>query len=463
MILGVKCLRRLNRVSSIHTKRISITIDSLRAREFTCCCGAATTDYRKMPASGATSVGEDDFMARLLGSPVRKSSEKLFSEIRPNITIHESDRPGTSWDDDFARVKFDHVSKWEDFSTDVIDDLFRDQALDRGLEWTCGDQGVLRDANSKLHKVTDEKDVDEIVSKCLTEPLVKSIGFCGNNIRQQLGLAPLQPRMTREGAPIKVNNKGFPKKMDWPIYYEDTKTVTKLFKKMPRTKIVNTKTILVAGDAKRNHVFQPEWLSNKDSFDGSDAYITLGQLGMYAFWGNTRYAFVITSRTLTVLRYYLISQDQGEIQLGVEWNTVSWKSPGEGQMSVVCKAIWALTLLSMDDNNRAIVQQHEIQPLHAWWQTASRAANEPAAESDTLLRASGSGCLAVDSKRGPISDVIILHKTMNSGVNQQRTKNTISEISSVSRVSSATSSPTSAIIRLQWHLDEAVRLSNGNT
>ena len=216
----------------------------------------------------------------------------------------------------------------------------------------------------------------------------------------------------------------------------------------------------MAGDAKRNHVFQPEWLSDEDAFDDNDADITLGQLGMYAFWGNTRYAFVITSRTLTVLRYYLISQDQGEIQLGVEWNAVSWKSFEEGQMSV-CKAIWALTMLSMDDNNRTIVRRHCIQPFRAWWQTALGTANVPAAESVTLSRASGSGCLRVHPKRGSSGDSAIFYKTMISGVNKQRTKRTNLETSRVPRSPRVAVSPAS-MIKFQSLMDEAVAVVKGD-
>ena len=64
-----------------------------------------------MPASSTTSVGQDDFIAQMLASPLRKSSEKLFSEIRPNIVIDETNRAGTGWDDDFARVEFGDISK----------------------------------------------------------------------------------------------------------------------------------------------------------------------------------------------------------------------------------------------------------------------------------------------------------------------------------------------------------------
>ena len=103
--------------------------------------------------------------------------------------------------------------KWEDFNIDVIDDLFGDQSRTRGLEWSFTDQALLQGSCNKLHQVNDEKDIDEIVSKCLTESVVKSVGFCGNKIRQKLGLSPLQPRMTREGVPIKVNNQGYPKRI----------------------------------------------------------------------------------------------------------------------------------------------------------------------------------------------------------------------------------------------------------
>ena len=351
----------------------------------------------------------------------------LLSGYTPKIVLEEETGPGTKWDESFAHVAFENISAWDEFSTEVIDELFGDETLRQGLSWTLLDDMALRSACQDSHVVKKEKHVDSIVEKCLVKRLLKTIDFCGNNVRQRLGMSPLQPKMEFEGTFTKVDGQSYRKKMDWPIYYEYPGSTAR-------------KVVLVAGDSKRDHVFQPEWLENRVLFRAKKASVTLGQLGMYAFWGKTRYAYVVTSRTLTVLRYYLISQKEGKIQLGVHYKAIDWNSP-QGHLSV-CKAIWALAMLSMDDDNREVVQQHAMHPLGKWWETARRVAKSPT-KTTTASCSTSSVCLVAETKCDSCKALVKIHKTSQARIRKKAKKPATLEISEVSGSSSLTTHPTS--------------------
>lgn len=85
---------------------------------------------------------------------------------------------------------------------------------------------------------------------------------------------------------------------------------------------------------------------------------------MYSYYGKTRYAFVITSTTLTVLRYSFISKDSGKLRLGVEYKAIPLSA--EGSQLTATKAIVALAVMSMHEKQRDVVPKNEIMPINTW-------------------------------------------------------------------------------------------------
>lgn len=312
--------------------------------------------------------------------------DELFLRTKPEIRLQEIRSAGTSWNEDFVTVEWEDLSHWDDFSEETIDLLFDEELRTPLGNWTVGDRTLhaVHLAEKKKYKVTAEKDVDTIVRYCLQNLLIKTINFYGNDIRRKMGKSHVEEfELEWEKTPIYPEKKHVPEKKDdphkddpekkenpgkknkqtstkkgpdWPLF---TTSSTEEGKKEEK----ETQKLFMFGDAKRHRVFDPEKLSKKTEYDGASLKNTMGQMGMYAYWGKTRYAYVITSKTLTVFRFFLISKnDNGRIKLGAEYTSFGW----DDSWKMIPKAIWALAMLSMKDDEREVVTRQEMLPISTW-------------------------------------------------------------------------------------------------
>ncbi|KAK6074691.1 hypothetical protein SCUP515_06320 [Seiridium cupressi] len=109
------------------------------------------------------------------------------------------------------------------------------------------------------------------------------------------------------------------------------------------------KQIFVVGEAKRHYVFNPDWLSDPEDYDEERVQNTMGQVGMYAYWGKTW--------------FYFISIHKGKLVMGAQYKAFDW----EKNPRMVPKAIWALAMLSMNEDDRKVVEKHKLEPINKWW------------------------------------------------------------------------------------------------
>ncbi|ETS77096.1 hypothetical protein PFICI_10970 [Pestalotiopsis fici W106-1] len=127
--------------------------------------------------------------------------------------------------------------------------------------------------------------------------------------------------------------------------------------------------LFTVGDAKRHRVFDPRWLASEKHYDDYKVKNPMGQMGMYAYYGKTRYAYIITSETVTVFRFFLITapEDGMKLAMGAQYKYFSWNE----NPKMVSKAIWALAMFSMNDHERDVVAFDQMQSIEQWWERAN--------------------------------------------------------------------------------------------
>lgn len=287
---------------------------------------------------------------------LERTPSSLFKAPPPRINIEgESTAAGTGWHDDFATIHWEDIKEWEDFSNENVNELLKG-VIHEPVSWTEADEVKLRDSRKEMYHIGFESDVNKMFEGSMLDVVSKTMKCVCPRIRSELSMQPVELETKFEGAKIKIpREKGTTsasKQPDWPIY-----------------KRLNSKSkpshIYVAGEAKRNYVFNPEWLQSKMVYAKKHAYITLGQVGMYSYYGKTRYAFIVTSVSLTVLRYHFISKDAVNLRLGVEYKVIPLSM--QGSQLTATKSIVALAAMSMHDKQRDVVPKDQVLPLNTWY------------------------------------------------------------------------------------------------
>ncbi|KAK6069735.1 hypothetical protein SCUP234_10490 [Seiridium cupressi] len=289
----------------------------------------------------------------------------LFYYSQPKIESDELTSAGTPWNKHFAHVAYENIESWDDFSEENIDLLFGEELIRDLDNWTNADEFSYLRKRKKKYKIVREADVDILFRECLVPPLVASINFNGNHICKKMSFNSEEEfELEHEGCEISLDKalddvrQPHKKNPDWPIFVRQSSK-----KKGAQKTKEDEKQIFVVGEAKRHYVFNPDWLSDPEDYDEERVQNTMGQVGMYAYWGKTRYAYIITSRTLTAFRFYFISIHKGKLVMGAQYKAFDW----EKNPRMVPKAIWALAMLSMNEDDRKVVEKHKLEPINKWW------------------------------------------------------------------------------------------------
>ncbi|KAK9770739.1 putative NmrA-like domain-containing protein [Seiridium cardinale] len=254
----------------------------------------------------------------------------LFAQLAPEIKTKEIKSNGTSPHDDFVHVEWENVHEWDDFTEDNIDLLFGDELEKELANWTGADHFSFKKNSKKSFTVDYENEVNEIFRECLLDLIERSANFNGNNIRGRLSQKEVDFEIKYEGTQLRLPYKKGP---DWPLFTQGC---------------LSSKTFVV-GESKRHHVFNPERLSDRDKYTNYHAETTMGQVGMYALRGQTR--------------LYLISKTAKRTDMGAYYKVFYW----DENPKMVAKSIWALTMLSMNDDDRVVVAKDKLEPIDKWW------------------------------------------------------------------------------------------------
>lgn len=87
----------------------------------------------------------------------------------------------------------------------------------------------------------------------------------------------------------------------------------------------------------------------------------LHQLAIYSHYGRTRYGFVLTNEEVVVVRNF----SENGLDFGIECQTIPWSASGENTLTV-CLAVWALVMMALNDDHRAVRSRNDTLPLNFW-------------------------------------------------------------------------------------------------
>ncbi|RKL47715.1 hypothetical protein BFJ72_g1946 [Fusarium proliferatum] len=93
----------------------------------------------------------------------------------------------------------------------------------------------------------------------------------------------------------------------------------------------------------------------------NDSTNPIQHLGIYAEPSGTRYSFAITDTEVVVIRFH--SLNGGET--GAQWKAIPRSACGEGTLTINL-AIWALIMMSLNDQHRSVVEYARTTPINAW-------------------------------------------------------------------------------------------------
>ena len=290
--------------------------------------------------------------------PVNRTSSQLFEAPLAHTILRERTAKGTGWDDNFATVKFEDIKEWEEFNSQNVDEILEGFEKEF-IPWTIRDEASLQSSRERSYEIRSETSVCEMVTASMANVIRATMNHICPQIRKRHHMPTIKLGIGFEAVGVRIQGadgkRNMYKRPDWPIYEKETTTTGG--KVLPQ--------IYVAGEAKRNHVFNPVWLETQNAYVENEADVAIGQVGMYCYYGKTRYGFIITSTTVTVLRYNFISKTPDILSLGVEYKVIPLEVSGPGLTAV--KAIVSLAALSMHDRHRDVVPKREILSLNAWY------------------------------------------------------------------------------------------------
>ena len=300
---------------------------------------------------------------------VELSSRYLLTMTLPRLEANESNGPGTSWDEDFIRVSFNDIETWTDFTETNLNQAFG-RVLGSALPWS----GSIEDAFKRLdtpRPIESENDLDQMFLEGIAPILRHSLRCSRDLLCKALGegfVSRIQIPQDKEAVKISLpqyNND--PKRLKRPNFpiYAPAGSVTG----MPPTQ----NAIFVIGESARLAVFDPACFDNSGAYQRR-GWIHVSKLAMYCKYSGTCLAFTITSKGVTVFRFFQIPNGDGTSRMGLQQIFAPWIPtcfPGnvpQGQDNQLsgAKAIWGLLMASLTLEGRRLATRSELRPISEW-------------------------------------------------------------------------------------------------
>jgi hypothetical protein len=95
------------------------------------------------------------------------------------------------------------------------------------------------------------------------------------------------------------------------------------------------------------------------------------QVLTYCVNSNTRYGYIVTPEEVVVLRVHEDKSSTPNTHWRVQYPAIPWDSSGEGVLTTNL-AIWALAMMSVNEEHRRIGTFDQTLPLNIWWIDPSR-------------------------------------------------------------------------------------------
>ncbi len=190
----------------------------------------------------------------------------------------------------------------------------------------------------------------------------KPIKQAALSVQTALGQSLQAPTFRHHGMKL-PNEFGRPYKPDWTIFIEDPSS--------------GSRTGLVMGDSKLDEKWRSDWMSSDESIPRRQQVMwPYRQIATYCRLAGTRYGFLITPLEFVAVRVSSVPvpgtqsagtnhrhRGAGFYNAAIEYASIPWDRH-EGL--TVNMAIWALAMMSIHDQHRAVVPFGTALPITTW-------------------------------------------------------------------------------------------------
>lgn len=319
-------------------------------------------------------------MDRLLRRVKEKTAKPLKRVIdvlemkNPELTVKPGGRKTSTKNKDYVQISLEHVRPLRGFEPTNIHAMYEDL-----LAMEIPRKGIDLRRISKIQRKefvvsTREEVMYDMGLKWFPETVKKCIKTTASTLQNTLKVPrkdyTVENQYCIQLKKLKRNEKDLTSseiRADWAVVSSNTGD--------PLADIV--------GDSKRCPCFKPHLLDRvSDTYDHIDfekeqdlvdpdtrhLIWALKQTGTYALLCKSRYSFIFTPETTTVLRFFLIKEDAfpANTVLGVEYDWFPYSNHGPGSMTLN-KAIWTVTMMIQNRRHRDIVSEDKMLDLDLWY------------------------------------------------------------------------------------------------
>lgn len=242
-----------------------------------------------------------------------------------NVAQPQAARGCAAW----MKVQHWHIRQWENFNLNNIASAFGDilrQPASASMEGMRTSRGVRNLTEMKNHCIDG-------LLRILEGPMAAGSYLLGQRLRSATVIDHLRDT-TFPGAKHKYESSLI-------FYLEAT----------PRIHFVVSCARL-----------SPQWTSEDLKNQEPAGLLPIRQLATYAKESGTRYSFIMTDKEVVVVRFVADSSGQYE----AEWQAIQRDASGEGTLTVGL-AVWALIMMSLHEQHRAVATEAETLPINLWW------------------------------------------------------------------------------------------------
>ncbi|KAK7914994.1 hypothetical protein PG985_012697 [Apiospora marii] len=286
----------------------------------------------------------------------------LFDFPEPVTRSIPSGRGVAQWGPDYIPVSGKHISAWDDFTEKNINLMFHDFLLGREYRFQSTD---LSWAYLRTRATLDDgpytlRHVAQISTwfTCDIWPVVDlAIGKSAEELQERVNsgnVLQVAGGQERVDIPITKGNRTRVTRPKWIVYYEAAQDGESEEKQAPgegplqqprrRWRPPPRRRPIVPCDFEEHMRFDPAELADPARMS-QRVYAALGKTLMHCVHAKTRYAFV-------------------EGEYGVHYIVLPWAKM-EGRV-FAWKGIWALVMLSLNDQHRPIASEDETRDLNDW-------------------------------------------------------------------------------------------------
>lgn len=274
--------------------------------------------------------------------PVTGTPVDVLTSINPTLNKTRQKEGDVTKSDEYTELDEEELSYWGDFTYENIMASFGNLLTSGTIE---ADVTAMRQGSPfEIHNEKSIYKVMEVWNLCICRDVLK-VGAA--QIQAQLGLPRTDITMRVQEKELRAPGFKKPLEPDFCIYAKDSQ-----------------ETVLVWGENK----LSSKWKSDKEALPAiwrKNWIWPFRQLATYLVTSNTRYGCLLTPDELVVVRLYSIPPQNG-VKHNLQWASIPWESAGRDRLTVNI-GLWAMAMMALNDDHRAIVDQTEVLPLNVWW------------------------------------------------------------------------------------------------